>query len=251
MNIEQHQVEILRNKRIWESKPLLRKVYSSFYNRISALIEPSIKGKIVELGSGAGNLKSVISDAVCTDIFPNPWLDIVCSAYAIPFENGSVSHLVLFDVFHHLQRPKAFFQEARRVLAGNGRIIIFEPYISVASRIIYGLFHHEPLAWKQPIENSEQPPSDDQYYAAQGNATRFFFHDQFAQWLEGWKIFHKQTVVSFSYLLSGGYSKPAMYPEKGLKLLQRFDDMLSRYPSLFAARCLIGLTPDEAKDNNI
>ncbi len=249
MNIEQHQVEILRNKRAWESKPLLRTVYSSFYRRILTLIEPSIKGKIVELGSGVGNLKSVISEALCTDIFPNPWLDMVCSAYSMPFENGSVSHLVLFDVFHHLQRPKAFFKEARRVLTGNGRIVIFEPYVSVSSRMIYGLFHHEPLAWNRPIEESAQPPSDNQYYAAQGNATRLFFRERNAQWIEGWKIFHKQAIVSFSYLLSGGYSMPALYPEKGLKIIQRIDEALSRYPSLFAARCLIGLLPDETNDS--
>jgi len=244
MNIEQHQTEILRNKEAWESKRLLRTIYDSFYHRITMFIDPDLKGKIVELGSGVGNLKSALPQAICTDLFPNPWLDTVCSAYAMPFENSSVSHLVLFDVFHHLERPNAFFKEARRVLIHGGRVIIFEPYISVSSRAVYGLLHHEPIAWNDPVNRSDIPPEKDRYYAAQGNATRLFFRTSAEQWLKGWKVFHKQPVVCFSYLLSGGYSKPAFYPEMALPLLQKIDSVLSHIPSLFAARCLIGLTPE-------
>jgi SAM-dependent methyltransferase len=244
MNIEQHQIEILRNKHAWESKRLLRTIYESFYNQIAALIDPVLKGKIVELGSGVGNLKSAIPHAICTDLFPNPWLDTVCSAYAMPFEDGSVSHLVLFDVFHHLERPNAFFKEALRVLTNNGRVIIFEPYMSISSIAVYGLLHHEPVAWNVPINHSDDSPSEVHYYAAQGNATRLFFRLETEKWLKGWKVFHKQPVVSFSYLLSGGYSKPAIYPEQVLPLMQKIDTMLSHLPSLFAARCLVGLTPE-------
>jgi SAM-dependent methyltransferase len=242
-NIEKHQTEILRNKHTWESKRLLRTIYESFYNQIIALIDPALKGKIVELGSGAGNLKSAIPQAICTDLFPNPWLDVVCSAYAMPFENGSVSHLVLFDVFHHLERPNAFFKEARRVLTEGGRVIIFEPYISASSMAVYGLLHHEPVAWNASINYSDYSPSENHYYAAQGNATRLFFQCETEKWLKDWKVFHKRPVVSFSYLLSGGYSKPAMYPEMALPVMQKIDAMLSYLPSLFAARCLVGLTP--------
>ena len=243
MNIEQHQTEILRNKQAWEAKRLLRTIYESFYNQIITLIDPALKGKIVELGSGVGNLKSAIPYAICTDLFPNPWLDVVCSAYAMPFENGSVSHLVLFDVFHHLERPNAFFKEAQRVLTKGGRVIIFEPYISASSMAVYGLLHHEPVAWNASINYSDNSPSEGYYYAAQGNATRLFFRIEIEKWLKGWKMFYKRPVVSFSYLLSGGYSKPAMYPETALPILQKLDLMLSHLPSLFAARCLVGLTP--------
>jgi len=244
MNIEQHQKEILQNKRFWESKRLLRTIYESFYNQIVTQIDHSLQGKIIELGSGAGNLKSVLPHAICTDLFPNPWLDAVCNAYAMPFENGSVSHLVLFDVFHHLERPNAFLKEARRVLTRGGRVIIFEPYMSATSMMIYGLFHHEPVAWKKSINYSDDAPSGDSYYAAQGNATRLFFQIEAEQWLKGWKVFHKQPMVSYTYLLSGGYSKPALYPEAALPLLQKLDALLTKWPSLFAARCLIGLTPE-------
>jgi len=35
-----------------------------------------------------------------------------------------------------------------------------------------------------------------------------------------------------------------MYPETTLPILQKLDIMLSKLPSLFAARCLVGLTPE-------
>ena len=244
MNIEQHQTEILRNKHAWESKRLLRAIYKSFYNQIITLINPALNGKIVELGSGVGNLKLAIPNAICTDLFPNPWLDTVCNAYTMPFENGSISHLVLFDVFHHLERPSAFLKEARRVLTNDGRVIIFEPYISAVSMMVYGLLHHEPVAWNAPINFSDDVPPNDRYYAAQGNATRLFFRRESEKWLKDWNVFHKQLIVSFSYLLSGGYSKPAMYPESMLPLMQKLDTILLTWPSLFAARSLVGLTPE-------
>jgi len=35
-----------------------------------------------------------------------------------------LSHLILFDVFHHLRAPNAFLREARRVLTREGRLIL-------------------------------------------------------------------------------------------------------------------------------
>ena len=56
--LTQHQAEIERNLRAWNDKPLLRNIYAGFYQRILALIDPAIPGRIVEIGSGIGNLKA-------------------------------------------------------------------------------------------------------------------------------------------------------------------------------------------------
>ena len=85
-------------------------------------------------------------------------------------------------------------------------------------------------------------PRPRDYYAAQGNATRLFFRREIPNWPAGWNIFHAQAFSSFSYLLSGGYSKPALYPAQGLAMLQWWDEQLSRWPKIFGARCLVGLT---------
>ncbi len=241
--LTQHQAEIERNRGAWQNKPLLREIYAQFYERILALIEPRLPGRIVEIGSGAGNLKTHLPAAVATDLFPNPWLDVVCDGFELPFRDGALSHLILFDVFHHLRAPNAFLCEARRALAPEGRLILFEPYISWASFPVYGLLHHEPVAWRQPVNFNGALPRPRDYYAAQGNATRLFFGREKTGWLEGWDIFHATAFSSFSYLLSGGYSKPACYPANWLGGLQRCDARLSRWPRLFGARCVVGLRP--------
>lgn len=241
--LAQHQAEIERNRRSWQSKPLLQSIYAGFYERILTLVQPELPGAIVEIGSGIGNLKSFLPRAITTDLFPNPWLVLVCDGYELPFLRGSVSHLLLFDVFHHLQAPNCFLKEARRVLAEKGRLILFEPYISWASLPVYGLLHHEPIGWRQPIEMAGTLSRPRHYYAAQGNATRLFFGKAQPAGLEGWSVFHATALASFSYLLSGGFSKPAFYPESWLPKFQRLDARLSRWPRLFGARCLVGLQP--------
>jgi SAM-dependent methyltransferase len=197
----------------------------------------------VEIGSGIGNLKTHLPQAIGTDLFPNPWLDLVCDGYEMPFLEGSISHLVLFDVFHHLQAPKAFLKEARRVLGGSGKLILLEPYISWTSYPVYGLFHHEPVGWRQPIDLSEYLRRPRDYFSAQGNATRLFFSKPGLNRLEGWKVFHAEAFSAFSYLLSGGYSKRTLYPAGALKILHKLDSKLSRWPRLFGARCIVGLCP--------
>jgi SAM-dependent methyltransferase len=240
--LTQHQTEIEKNLRAWKSKPLLQKIYSGFYQRILELVDLSISGQIVEIGSGIGNLKAHLPQVLTTDLFPNPWLDIVCDAYQLPFPNGSLSHLVLFDVFHHLRAPAAFLREARRALGPKGRVLLFEPFISWTSRPVYGLLHHEPIGWNTPINLTESTPRND-YYAAQGNATRLFFRKEIPDWPPGWTIFHAEAFSCFHYLLSGGYSKPAAYPASLLGAIRRLDERLSRWPAVFGGRCLIGLRP--------
>ena len=240
--VDQHLREIEKNLAAWNRKPLLQEIYSGFYQDIIGRINTSASGLTIELGSGIGNLKSYLPSAISTDLFPNPWIDKVCDAYAMPFADHTVSHLILFDVFHHLRAPGAFLKEARRVLEPEGKILIFEPFISFGSYPVYALLHHEPVALKEPIDLRSDPPPTD-YYAAQGNATRVFFRHEAASLLDGWAITHAEAMSAFAYLLSGGYSKPALYPKWLLPFLQRCDRALSRFPRLFAARCLIELSP--------
>ena len=243
--LSKHQQEIQRNRWVWQTKPLLATLYRGFYERIMARMDPAVPGRIVEIGSGIGNLKSHLPDALCTDLFPNPWLDLACDGYELPFRDGSLSHLILFDVFHHLRAPNAFLQEARRVLHPAGRLILFDPYLSWTSRPIYGWLHPEPVAWRQPIDFSEKLPRPRDYYAAQGNATRLLFCGEAGAWPVGWKILHREALACFSYLLSGGFSRPAFYPATCLPWLQRWDAYLSRWPRVFAGRCLVAMTPGD------
>jgi len=241
---EQHNIEIHQNLKYWESKPVLQAIYRNFYETIALKLKRNVEGKIVELGSGIGNFKSVISECICTDLFPNPWLDQVENAYSLSFANESVSNLILFDVWHHLQFPGTALAEFHRVLKNGGRVIIFEPAISALGFVAYGLLHHEPIGWRKPITWNAPPdfdPNNSAYYAAQGNATRIFKSKQFDQYLNQWDIVETSSLSAVSYILSGGYSKPQLYPTKCYPLMKNIDKALDEFPKLFATRLLITL----------
>jgi len=243
-NIDQHNIEIQKNLKSWENKPLLKQIYKEFYKEIHKYINYSVEGHIVELGSGIGNLKSEIPQAICTDIFSNPWIDQIENAYQLSFENNSVSNLILFDVFHHLEFPGSALSEFYRVLKPSGRIIIFDPSLSLSGFIVYGIFHHEPIAFLKKIEWKAPQifdPWKSRYYAAQGNAHRIFFGKKYLNFLDKWKIIEKHRFSSLAYILSGGYSKPQMYGDGGYKKIKKVEKILDLFPGIFSTRLLIVL----------
>jgi SAM-dependent methyltransferase len=233
--VQRHAEEIEANAVAWEERPLLRAVYAGLYDRIAAMIGEG-PGKIIELGSGIGNLRTSTAGAILTDVIVHQWLDVACSAYRLPFRSGVAKAIVLFDVFHHLRRPVAALRECSRVLASGGRIILLEPFVSLTSSIVYALFHPEPVAWRTAIDISEEPPADD-YYAAQGNATRIFFQKRPPQLPLA--VVRTEAFAAWHYLLSGGFTRPAMYPVRILPMVKAFDRILSRAPRLFGGRCLV------------
>ena len=240
---EQHNAEIHENRRHWERKPLLRKVYSQFGREIAGRVDSTQQGLVVELGSGMGNIKEHLPDCITTDIFPNPWLDRVEDAYHLSFADGTVSHLVLFDVWHHLQYPGTALREFHRALTEHGKVIIFDPAMGVLGRFVFGNFHHEPLGLSQEIQ-WEAPAiltrEDFGYYAAQGNASRVFGSNVFQEQLRSWRVVEVAYFSALAYLGSGGFRGPQLYPMAALPLLNRLDSFLSRFPSL-ASRMLVVL----------
>ncbi len=240
-NLEQHNLEIHENREHWQRKPLLRKVYAQFYREIARRIDHTIPGAIVELGSGMGNIKEHVADCITTDIFPNPWLDRVENAYDLSFGDGTVSHLILFDVWHHLEYPGTALREFSRVLSGRGRLIVFDPAMGLLGRFVFGCFHHEPLGLSDPIRWEAPPgfsPRESEYYAAQANASRVFGSDEFRNHLGAWRIAEIAYFSALAYLGSGGFRGPQLCPAKLLPLLNRVDSVLSRLPGL-ASRMLV------------
>lgn len=240
----QHNIEIQRNRDAWMRKPVLRAIYHGFYQEIAARVGAHEQKLIVELGSGMGRIKEVIPECITTDIFPNPWLDRQENAYELSFEDGSISHLILFDVWHHLRYPGTALREFRRVLAPGGRLILFEPAASWTGRLVYHFFHHEPVGLRNAI-TWDAPPSfraaDSDYYAAQAAASRVFWWGEERARLTGWRICEVKPIASFAYFASGGFSGPQLGGKFLHSIMRAVDRIAAFAPRLFAARLLLVL----------
>ena len=241
-DFNRHNNEIQQNLKFWEQKPILQAIYNDFYSLIVSATNQSIDGKIVEIGSGIGNLKKHIPDCICTDAFDNPWIDQVENAYKLSFDDNDISNLILFDVWHHLEYPVAALNEFHRVLKEQGRIILLEPYISFLGLLVYGVFHPEDVAWHKKIKADKDVNLNEMsYYAAQGNATRFFQRKKYKEYLQGFTIKEVKKIPALAYVMSGGYSKKQMFPDKHYAKIKKIESLLDNIPSLFATRCLIVL----------
>jgi SAM-dependent methyltransferase len=242
MGIDLHQDFIEKNYEYWNRKPILRTLYGDFYRLIAAELSNLPDGRVVELGSGLGNIREFIPNCIRTDLFPNPWIDQVENAYELSFPDGSVSDLILTDVFHHLKYPGTALKEFFRVLRTRGRVIMLEPCLSALGLQVFGLLHDEPIAVTKKIEWDAPEgwsPEHIDYYAAQGNASRVFLRKRFRHKLGDWQTIKTRRFSAIAYAASGGFSKPQLYPTSALPLIRKLENFLDLFPLLFATRLLV------------
>ncbi|MBI4867886.1 MAG: methyltransferase domain-containing protein [Candidatus Wallbacteria bacterium] len=234
--------KLAEHREIWEKKPVLRQLYSEWYGQIASFLGP---GSTVELGSGPGNLKGARADVIATDIVPCPWLDAVVDAMRLPFRTNALGNLVLFDVLHHLAAPAQFFAEAARTLTRLGRVIIFDPYISPFSRLVFALAHPEPVDLSiDPLALAPAPEeSKDPFDANQGFATRLFWKelDTTLSRLPGFRLVHRSRESLLRYPLSGGFGRSAFVPDWMFGPLARVERALAPFAPVLAFRTLVVL----------
>jgi SAM-dependent methyltransferase len=103
----------------------------------------NIKGKILEVGCGAGGMAKAIKsyrpdlEVYGCDIShqaihtaernPKGVIFREGNAYDLPFEDMSFSAVVMFDLLEHLDKPDRAVAEAGRVLRSNGVLHLFVP----------------------------------------------------------------------------------------------------------------------------
>ncbi|RJR26839.1 class I SAM-dependent methyltransferase [candidate division WWE3 bacterium] len=235
-----------KHKKAWDSNEVLRYVYCKWYKQIVA--DLSQKGteqeKTVEIGSGIGSFKEFYPKCISTDIGDNPNAEMRFDAHEMPFENESVDNLVLIDVLHHLQNPLKFLGEGARVLKKGGRLIMLEPYPSIMSRLIFGMFHREPFDFRINIYNVNQNSDKDPWEGNQAIPYLIFckngskFEDDFGG---AYIIRKKDFVTTLVYPVSGGFSFGPLLSGNLVSTVEKFNRITAKFPGLFAFRIYIVL----------
>ena len=114
---------LLAQRATWQQKPALRAIYEALYEKMALACKP---GRTLEIGGGSGNFSDFSTDVISSDIQKVSWLDVVCDAHRLPFKASTFDNIVMFDVLHHLDRPRRFFSEAVDVLrpGESGQIVV-------------------------------------------------------------------------------------------------------------------------------
>ena len=244
MSIARHEDEIRVNAGSLQCKPLLRRIYADFHRKMAEWLPAELSGGTAELGSGIADITTVIPDCIRTDLTAREGISRVENAYRLTFPTASLRAILMFDVFHHLRYPQQALEEIARTLQPGGRIVLLEPGVGLLGRLVYGMLHPEPLALTDPIQLTAPPewsPDDIDYYAAQGNATRLFCWRKPAIQFAGLKVLKVQMLSAVSYVASGGYSGPQLYPGRLLPVMYALDRVLDYFPRIFGTRLLVVL----------
>ncbi|MDH4187144.1 MAG: class I SAM-dependent methyltransferase [Nitrospira sp.] len=212
---------------IWDAKPVLRAIYQDYYSRMMAACT---RGRTLEIGSGAGNLKEVGRHVISTDVLQTPWIDAVADAHALPFADGSFGNIVMLDVLHHLQCPRDFFTEAQRLLRPGGRVVMLEPAITPISWPCYRYLHQEPVRFDQdPLAHYVVNLARDPYQANQAIPTLLFGRHR-RRFEREFPSFHLECVERLSllaYPMSGGFRPWNALPVWLVRALIRLEDLLT------------------------
>jgi SAM-dependent methyltransferase len=237
--------EILkRHREIWKKKKVLRDIYHDWYRLIIENIVEN--GHTLEIGAGGGNLKEYYPNLIASDYTYCEWLDVILDAQRLPFHDSSLRNIIMVDVLHHLEYPTLFLKEAQRVLKNNGRLIMFEPYISPFSYLTYHYLHQEDVDFKVDIFHQEKTALDFQKKPFDGNSaipTIIFFKEieKFKQKFPPLQIVKQKLLSIILYPLSGGFEHKCFIPNWSVPFFLIFERVLLPFSKLFAFRMFLVL----------
>jgi len=201
----------LLHARIIQKKAFLKRIYIDFYKEFKKAVPDAQNQVLVELGSGGGFIKEVISSAITSDVRELPNVDKVFSVLDMPFEKASVDAFFMLDVLHHITEPRAFFREALRCLKVGGKVVMVEPANTLWSRFLYKNFHHEVFDTQAEWELKETGP------LSGGNSALtwiIFWRDRniFESDYPSLRIVRIRNHTHLRYLLSGGLQLRQLVP---------------------------------------
>jgi SAM-dependent methyltransferase len=231
------------HSRILYEKPMMRRVFSEFYNKCIGLDKKYFagKGKRIEIGAGVSFFKKAYPEIISTDIKYAENLDLVVDAQNMPFENNSVRAIYGINCFHHFPDPDKFFHELERVLEKRGGCVLIDPYYGFTAKRFYKrifdseIFDPEQKEWKNEslgVMNG----------ANQALSYIVFKRDRekFEKKYPGLEIVLQKPLNNYlRYLFSGGLNFRQVLPSFFSPLIIGFEGLLFPFRSAFALHHVI------------
>jgi SAM-dependent methyltransferase len=231
---------LLEHERAWNERPYLRRLYREWFELIRSHLA-DVDGPSVELGAGLGLFREVAPFAVATDVEATRWVSDVVNAEQMPYEDGSVANLILFDVFHHLPHPRRFLDQAQRVLRAGGRVVALEPYCSPVSTVAYRRAHHEPVDLTvDPFDDGDHSTAEAMDSNTALPTLAFFeYRDELERSWPGLHVAERRLLSFVEYPLSGGFSRPPLIPPPLYRPVHIVERALEPFARLLAFRVLV------------
>lgn len=206
--------------------PAKRFAFEIWYRMLAQVVQDVPEGKKVELGSGGGFLDEFIPGLIRTDVVDLPFLDGVCFAEDMPYEDGELSAILMVNVLHHIPDSRAFFREACRALKPGGRIAMIEPTVTPLSRLVYRHLHHEPF--DPGAKQWELPPAGRLSGGNDALPWIIFYRDLqiFKKEFPELKLVQRKQFDFAVHILSEGVTTRAFLPKIALKTLWSIETIL-------------------------
>jgi SAM-dependent methyltransferase len=192
-------------------KKFLRSIYDEWYGLLVAAI-PAGRGKVLEIGSGAGFLRERVPDLIRSEILEIPGVSVILDGCHLPFSDGSLGAIVMTDVLHHIPDVRRFFAEAARAVRPGGVVAMIEPWRTPWSEWVYRNLHHEPF---DPATPRWEFDSTGPLSSANGALPWILFERdraEFAREFPQWSVESLRPMMPLRYLLSGGFSRVTLQP---------------------------------------
>jgi SAM-dependent methyltransferase len=207
------------HRRILARKPLVQQLFAGFYRRCREADErcfgASSSQRRLELGSGAGLLKTLYPDVLTSEVKQVNYVDLLARAEELPFPDSSLRAVYAMNVFHHVSDPRVFFREVERVVTPGGGIILVEPYYGPLARLIFKrLFTMESYDTQAP----EWPRHGREQVASEANQALSYIvlrRDR-VMWqreFPGLELVSDVAHTHLGYLLSGGLNFRQVVPD--------------------------------------
>jgi SAM-dependent methyltransferase len=211
--------QLEEHRAIWSRKRVLGPVYGVWFG---ALAEAVPRGaRALEVGAGPGFFAEYVARErpdlrwISSDLGAVPWNDLAADALCLPFGAAAFDAVLGLDVLHHLARPRAFFEEAARVLRPGGRLLLVEPWVSPFSYPIYRWLHQEGCRLDlDPWDPFPHGAAQKDAFEGDASVLRGVLRTAGeAQWASfGFEAPEVRRLNAFAYLLSLGFRRTSLLP---------------------------------------